>query len=95
MRTEKYAYDMKRHRLMEVQQPFYYVGVEIRANSNLPIYLMQSEKNIVAHILPKSLVTVVLYSKGWYLLKTSMGLTGWLPEADVRPENFADVPWAR
>lgn len=61
---------------------------------SLPIYAGQEKKTVVANLLPKSKVLILLNQGEWYLVKSTTGLVGWLPAADVTEENFPDLDWA-
>lgn len=49
---------------------------------------------MVANLLPKSKLLILLNQGEWYLVKSTTGLVGWLPAADVTEENFPDLSWA-
>lgn len=91
LRTDKYVLNAKTRTL--TPQPFYYVGVEATVLVSLPIYAGETKKTIVAHLQPKSRVTILLNHGDWYLLKSTTGLTGWLPAAEITPQHFDDIPW--
>ena len=92
-RLDKYILNHKSSRLELVPQPFNYVGVEGTVLRSLPIYATQAKKTVVAHLQPKSTVMILLNHGDWYLIKSATGLTGWLPEKDITPENFDNLPW--
>jgi hypothetical protein len=64
--------------LVEVKQPFYWVGLESKAKKDLVLYSGKDQKEAVARVPKGSALTVVLNEgEDWYLLKTSFGLLGW------------------
>lgn len=72
---------------VEVQQPFYYVGVETHTRTDLEMYSTTDYKQVVA-ILPKGTpVHVLLNEKHNYLVKTAFGLLGWINIQNVSQEN--------
>lgn len=71
-------FKVTRDTLLEVTQPFYYVGLKSVTIKEIEIYSDTTLSNSVA-ILPKgSNVEIVLNKSGnYYLLKTPFGLLGW------------------
>jgi hypothetical protein len=72
-------YVLQGDKLVEVKQPFYWVGLESKAKKNLVLYSGKDGKETVAHLPKGSALTVVLSEgESWYLIKTPFGLMGWL-----------------
>ncbi|MBK9673469.1 MAG: hypothetical protein IPO70_14845 [Bacteroidetes bacterium] len=74
--------------LIEIQQPFYYVGLKTKTASPLTLYHSKSGNEIIAQ-LPKDYEIEVLLcdteknkSQKFYLVKTDFGLVGWLRLTD-------------
>ncbi len=66
-------------KVVEVEQPFYYVGLEGKALQDLVLYAAKGGKEVVANIPKGNPVTVLLASgEEWYLAKTAFGLVGWI-----------------
>jgi hypothetical protein len=74
---------LKGKELIEIKQPFYYVGIESRALKDLTITSKKQGGEIVAHIPKGERVEVILNEGDYFLLKTQIGLTGW-----ARVENI-------
>jgi len=77
-------YHIKNNKITEVKQPFYYVGLETKTNKNLILYDDTLLTNIVANLPSGSRLTVLINISSYYLIKTPLGLTGWIklhPEA--------------
>lgn len=72
-------YVLQVNELVEVKQPFYWVGLESKAKKDLVLYSGKDWKETVARIPKGSALTVVLNEgENWYLIKTPFGLVGWL-----------------
>lgn len=80
LQTHKYVLDQKTRTMAYVPQAFYYVGVEAKVNQSMPIYRNINAENIVAELQKDSSCLLLLYDEpsGWYLIKTSAGLVGWI-----------------
>jgi len=66
---------------VEVQQPYYYVGLKSRTLNTVNIYQTKDCKVLIA-TLPKDyeieiLLTEDPFEPSMYLVRTSFGLTGW------------------
>ena len=72
-------YVLQGDKLVEVKQPFYWVGLESKAKKDLVLYSGKDGKETVARLPKGSALTVVLSEgENWYLIKTPFGLVGWL-----------------
>lgn len=71
-------YVLEGGRLVEVKQPFSWVGLESKALKDLALYAAKDQKEVVARLSKGSALTVVLNEGDWYLIKTPFGLLGWL-----------------
>ena len=77
--TKKFIY--KNGKLAEVPQPFaYWEDSETTTLENITLYFSPNEKSSQVAALPKGTAVQVLTSNkdGWYLVKTPLGLTGWV-----------------
>lgn len=92
--TDKYVLNTKTHMLEKVPQEFYYVGKEAKVEKSIPICQTRGNNKVVANLLPKSTVQVLIYSNGWYLLKSSTNLTGWIREKEIYGGNFSGLLFA-
>ncbi len=68
--------------IIEVEQPYYYVGIESVTTENLNIYSDTFQIEVVDSFPIGTQVTVLLNKQiadtGYYLIKTQYGLTGWI-----------------
>lgn len=64
--------------LVEIQQPFYYVGLETVAKEDFNIYADVGLTIPVAHVPKNTPITVVLNTDDYYLIKTPRDLLGWI-----------------
>jgi hypothetical protein len=71
-------YVLEGGKLIEVKQPFYWVGLESKALKDLALLSAKGGKEVVARLPKGSALTVVLAEGDWYLIKTPFGLVGWL-----------------
>jgi hypothetical protein len=69
----------KAGKIVEVPQPYYFVGVEGKAKKDVVLFTRKGGKEILARI-PKGNPLSVLLAEGdeWYLARTAFGLVGWL-----------------
>lgn len=77
--TKKFI--LKNEKLVEVQQPFaYWESSETTTLENVTLYFSPSETSSQVALLTKGTVVKVLTSNkdSWYLIKTPLGLTGWV-----------------
>ena len=80
-------YVLQGDKLVEVKQPFYWVGLESKAKKDLVLYSGKDQKETVARLPKGSALTVVLSEgESWYLIKTPFGLVGWLKIEGVSQE---------
>jgi hypothetical protein len=64
--------------ITEVQQPFYYVGLQTKLRKSLALFGDPSYKEIIAQLPAGSKVEVLINKENDYLIKTPFGLVGWL-----------------
>ena len=81
-RTDKFhlehrKYMIRDEKIVEIQQPFLYVGVESRANVQISLKSVKTGGDIVATIPKGDRLFVVLSDDKHLLIKTSFGLLGW------------------
>jgi len=70
-------YKLESGSLVEVRQPFYYVGMVTETLADIDIFSAQDGGEIVAHLPKGSKIEVLVGNKGYYLIKTTFGLVGW------------------
>ena len=71
-------YRVLKDTLIEVIQPFYFVGINSKALADITIYSDTDMLNQVA-IVPKGSSVFVVVNRGdYYLIKTPFGLLGWI-----------------
>jgi hypothetical protein len=63
--------------LVEIRQPFYYVGLETFTKEELDVYADRELTAHVAHLPKNTPITVVLNTEDYYLIKTPKDLLGW------------------
>jgi hypothetical protein len=69
----------KAGKIVEVPQPYYFVGLEGKVKQDVVLFTTKGGKEVLARI-PKGNPISVLLADGdeWYLAKTAFGLVGWL-----------------
>jgi hypothetical protein len=72
--------------LDEIQQPFYYVGLETRTRIPLVIYSTPEGGAQVAELAAKTAITVVANTGNLYLIKTPDDVLGWI-QLDVGQDD--------
>lgn len=77
--NEHRKFTIKKNKLIEIEQPFYYVGIDDTLLQELVIYSDTSETSILAHLPKGYRVTVLINIKNtnWFLIKTKYNLVGW------------------
>lgn len=75
--NQRKTFVLKNGKLVEIRQPFYYVGLDSKAKQDITIFSDKSEKEPVASIPSGAQLTVLLNEGEHYLIKTPMGLVGW------------------
>jgi len=104
MFDKKRKFELKTDTILEVIQPFYYVGLTTTTTTTdqLTLYTSQTGKDVVA-IIPKNYEIEVLlaeFGKGnfsnekYYLIKTKFGLTGWLRVDDTNNTKVKELFFA-
>jgi hypothetical protein len=63
--------------LVEIRQPFYYVGLETVTKEELDVYADFALTTHVAHLPKNTPITVVVNTEDYYLIKTPRDLLGW------------------
>ena len=82
LKRRKYVF--KKGELVEIKQPFYYVGLTSKTVQPLILYDDKTAKNEVARLPADYEVEVLLTDETregdskWYLVRTPFGLTGWV-----------------
>jgi hypothetical protein len=66
------------NKFVEVEQPFYEVGIKSKLTKNVTIYTDTTTIIPVADLFKGQEVHVLLNSGDYYLIKTPLGLTGWV-----------------
>ncbi len=94
MYNQKRKYIIKNNTLVEVPQPFYYVGVSSVATSYFKIYTDTSYTDVVAEIASGTPVTVLLNKNEHYLIKTDYGLVGWVKFLEKEKTVIKDIFFA-
>jgi hypothetical protein len=92
-KIEKYEFNLDSNKLSKIIQPFYYVGVTAKATNIIEFYSDLNSTNIVGKFSRNKTVTFILYKDSWYLVKSHLGLIGWIHEDSVF-NNFSGLNWA-
>lgn len=73
-------FTVRNDKLTEVEQPFYYVGLETQTLQPITLYNNENLSNKVASLPKNYSIEVVAHKKGTslYLIKTDFGLIGWV-----------------
>lgn len=77
MYDQRKKYDYSDGRIVEVIQPYYYVGIDSVTREPISLYNDKNKKNVVASLPKGSKVQVIINQKDYYLIKTEYGLVGW------------------
>lgn len=78
MFNKKRKFKFKDNKFTEIEQPYYYVGLNTLTLKPLKLYSDLSQSNVTAYLPKDSEIEVVINKDDFYLLKTSFGLTGWV-----------------
>lgn len=74
--------------LIEIEQPFYYVGIESKTTADTDIFSDLNMTKVVAHLVKGTAVSVIMnYNKNYYLIKTDFGLLGWIMIPSGKRDN--------
>ncbi|HPY41308.1 MAG TPA: hypothetical protein PLM98_12380 [Thiolinea sp.] len=89
-------YKIENDKLVEIKQPFYYVGVDTNLKQDLEIFSDETLKTSLGSLAKDSPVSVLLYKDENYLLKSSLGLVGWakIPESLYPGETIEGIYFA-
>ncbi|MCU0638787.1 MAG: hypothetical protein MUF59_02815 [Candidatus Krumholzibacteria bacterium] len=63
--------------VVEIRQPFYYVGLQTVAKADFDLYLDIESTQVVGHVTSGTPITVVVNSGDSYLIKTPRDILGW------------------
>lgn len=79
--TQKF--EIQNEKLLEIQQPFYYVGLQTKTLRPLKLYADKGETQVVAELPTGYAIEILLAEnagqyEAYYLAKTPVGLVGWL-----------------
>ncbi len=74
----KRKYQIKNLKLLEIIQPFFYVGKTTKTLKPISIYSNKDLTHKVARLPKGYQITILLNQGSYYLLKTGFGLVGWV-----------------
>lgn len=77
LHQERQKFSIRDGKLVEIEQPFSYVGLDTKANVPLTLTAGKSTGEVIAKINKGGEVTVVLRDGDHLLVKTPFGLLGW------------------
>lgn len=75
---ERRKYAIRDNKVVEVKQPYLYVGLDTQSNKNFGIYSSKTEGELVASVRAGDKLSVLINEGEYYLVKTTFGLTGWV-----------------
>ncbi len=90
MFNQRRKFEIKKDTVLEVKQPYYYVGLKNKTLKPITLYKEKTGKEVIAQ-LPKNYTVEVLlaentsdnfHSHKYFLVKTEFGLVGWLRLTD-------------
>ncbi|MFB6320829.1 hypothetical protein [Saccharicrinis sp. FJH54] len=89
--NERRKFKLSNDSIVEVNQPFKYVGIKTKSNGVLKLYSTMNQKELVA-VLPKNSEIEVLINMGnYYLIKSSFGLVGWWEFDGYYSEDIKEI----
>lgn len=77
MHLERRKYEIKSGELVEVRQPFAYVGLDTKANVPLKLTTEKNGGEVIANIPKDGSLQVVIREGEYLLIRTTFGLVGW------------------
>jgi len=77
MFDQKKIYKIEDNKLVEVQQPYYYVGMETETNIRMDLFSDRSMRNKVVSLEKGAKITVLINTDNYYLIATQFGIVGW------------------
>lgn len=88
MHVERRKYAVREGKLVEIEQPFSYVGLESKAKVALTLTAKKGSGEVIASIPAGDELQVVLRDGEFLLIKTQFGLLGWWKfKTDVQADN--------
>jgi hypothetical protein len=88
LHLERQKFAIREGKLVEIQQPFSYVGLDSKANVPLTLTANKGTGDVIAKIPKGDALQVVLRDGEYLLIKTQFGLIGWWKmKTDVTPDT--------
>lgn len=84
LHIERRKFAIRDAKVVEVKQPFLYVGLESKANASIVLTSSKGGSDVVASVPKGERLTVVISDEDWLLIKTNFGLAGWFKTAGNR-----------
>lgn len=79
MFNKRKKFAIENNNVIEIEQPFYYIGIESKTTVDIDIFSDLNMTKVVAHLVKGTTVSVIMnYNKNYYLIKTDFGLLGWI-----------------
>lgn len=91
MFDQRKKYRLTNDTIIEVKQPYYYVGLKSSTKKPIQLYREKAQKQIVAFLPEKSEIEVIINDGEYYLIKTSFGLVGWWKLDNMKSEEIEDL----
>jgi hypothetical protein len=92
-KIDKYSFNSSSNELKLIKQPFFYVGQKAIVTAYVAFDSEIHSEEIVGKLAKGKEVEILLYNDSWYLIKSDLGLVGWINGADIH-ENFEGLNWA-
>lgn len=75
---QKFYVDEK-FKIQEIKQPFYWVGLRVKAKEEFPIYFSPDNKSqIIEKVKKNEKVSILCEKEEWLIVKTIRGIVGWV-----------------
>lgn len=89
--NERKKYKIENKKLVEIKQPYLYVGIKTKNKKILKLYRAKEQQNLVATLPPESEIEVLINEGHNYLIKTSFGLVGWWKFDGYRSDTIEEI----
>lgn len=86
--NERKKYRFEDDKVVEVPQPYYYIGLKTKTNKEIKIFSTKKMNNEVAKLTKGTEVEVILNEGEYYLVVTKFGLVGWFKPGFIQPAGL-------
>lgn len=91
--SRKYYID-RDGKFQEVNQPFYWVGLKLKIEKEIPVYFSPEKKSIVDVAKKGEEISIIFEKEGNLLVKTQKDLVGWVKLSDIAIACESTLPTA-